>query len=104
MEQTISSENTYSKLCLDEKFWDYHQNNPWIYDELVRLARQAKKAGKNKIGIKMIWETMRWKRFIESKDPEKFKLNNNFPSRYARLIMQNEKDLEGIFDVRKLRS
>ena len=31
-----------------------------------------------------------------------FKLNNNYRSRYARLIMEQEADLEGVFQIREL--
>lgn len=92
------------KISLEERFWEYHRKNPDIYDSLVALAREAKQSGKNKIGIKMLWEVLRWQRFLTTNDPEGYKLNNSYPSRYARLIMENEKDLEEIFDVRKLRS
>lgn len=91
-------------LTLHEKFLKYHEDNPEIYEILKRLAFEAKKKGRKKIGIKMLWEVMRWERFIHSNDPEGYKLNNNYPSRYARLLMENEKELEGFFEVRKLRS
>lgn len=38
-------------------------------------------------------------------DPdEQWKLNNNFTSRYARLLLENEPELEGLFEIRSLRS
>ena len=89
---------------LEEKFMKFHQMNPEVYETLVELAYQAKQTGKQKIGIKMLWEVMRWQRFLATKDDGKFKLNNNYPSRYARLIMEQEEELKDIFDVRKLRS
>jgi hypothetical protein len=52
----------------------------------------------------MIWEAMRWERFLLTKDIEKYKLNNNYPSRYARLIVENNPEFEGFFETRKLRS
>jgi hypothetical protein len=82
---------------------DFHQQNPQVYTELVRLARQAKDHGKEKMGIGMLWEVMRWNIFITTTDPNSnFKLNNNYRSRYARMIMQNEWDLTGFFETRKL--
>jgi hypothetical protein len=55
------------------------------------------------MGIKMLWEVARWNRFLRTND-EKYKLNNNYHSRYARLIMQKEPGLAGIFDTRELKS
>jgi hypothetical protein len=88
---------------LDRKFFDFHEHNPGVYRELVRLARQAKQAGRDRIGVKMIWEVVRWNIFIRTTD-EQYKLPNNYHSRYARLIMMQEKDLAGIFELRELRS
>lgn len=89
---------------IEEKFQEYHKNNPNIYSILARLARQAKTSGKRKMGVKMLWEVMRWELLIQSTDVEGYKLNNNYPSRYARLIMEQEKDLSTFFETRQLRS
>ena len=51
----------------------------------------------------MLFEVLRWNQFVETDDPD-FKLNNIYTSRYARLIMEAEHGLAGIFDTRDLRS
>lgn len=53
----------------------------------------------------MVWERARWE-FVMGTDDQSsdFKLNNNYHSRYARLIMEQEDDLDGFFDLRELRS
>ncbi|MCL6443143.1 MAG: hypothetical protein K6T83_06765 [Alicyclobacillus sp.] len=91
-------------MSLDEKFRQYHEDNPHVYATLVRLAREMKAKGYTHIGIGMIWETMRYQMLLTTHDPEGWKLNNNYRSRYARLIMQQEPDLDGIFEIRELRS
>jgi len=89
----------------DKRFISFHVNNPQVYNELVRLAREAKAAGRSKIGVRMIWEVTRWNLTIGAKDPDsEFKLNDHYHSRYARLIMMVECDLRGIFEVRSLKS
>jgi hypothetical protein len=88
---------------LDRKFEEYHQANPQVYRELVQLAMQARRRGRRKIGIKMLFEVVRWNRFLQTADDE-FKLNNNYHSRYARLLMQREPKLRGIFNLRELKS
>ena len=89
--------------ALDRAFWDFHAKNPRVYSELVRLARQAKDAGRSKVGIGMLFEVVRWHIFLETTDPD-YKLNNNHRSRYARLIMDQEQDLDGIFELRELKT
>ena len=88
---------------LDREFAEFHATNPNVYAELVTLARQARQAGRRKIGIKMLYEVCRWLRFIATVGDE-YKLNNNYHSRYARLIMHNETDLVNIFELRVLKS
>jgi hypothetical protein len=75
-----------------------------VYLELVRLAREAVDAGKQKIGIGMLWEVLRWHFWLNTKSSDDFELNNNHRSHYARLIMQREPDLLDIFDTRQMRS
>lgn len=91
----------------DERFREFHEKNPEVYQELVSLARQAVARGRRKMGIKMLFEVVRWQRFLRTTDPDSgstYKLNNNYHSRYARLIMDQESDLRGIFEVRELKT
>jgi hypothetical protein len=87
----------------EAKFLAFHQANPHVYAELRRLAIEAKANGAQKVGIKMLWEVMRWnqRRYIHTDDPgSEFKLNNNYPSFYARLLMESEPELAGLFELR----
>lgn len=91
---------------IDGRFREFHAKNPIVYSTLVRLARSAIARGKSKLGIGFLWERMRWELWIETAtaDEDDFHLNNNFRSRYARLIMEKERDLDGIFETRELKS
>ena len=86
-------------------FEKFHAENPHVYAELVRLSRRAKENGKDCFGIGCIWEVLRWNLLFEIKTVRgegESKLNNNHRSRYARLIMQQEPDLKGFFNLREL--
>ena len=87
--------------AIEERFLKFHTENPDVYTQLVALARQAKAKGAKKIGIKMLWEVLRWNRFMASSDG-KFKLNNSYHSRYARLIITSEPEFQGFFELREL--
>lgn len=89
---------------IDEAWWRFHRSHPDVYDELVRLAREALHAGRDRIGIGMLFEVLRWNRMLRRDDAEAFKLNNSYRSRYSRLIMAREADLDGMFETRELRS
>ena len=89
----------------ERKFWVFHERNPGAYRAFVRLAREGKTAGAVRLGIKQLFEIARWDHFIDGlpDTEEEFKLNNNYAPHYARLIMEKEDDLEGIFELRRLK-
>lgn len=93
-----------SDESIERRFREFHQHNPKVYEQLVQLAREAKQAGRHRIGIKMLWEVVRWNLSKDLRYDEAFKLPNDYHSRYARLIMEQEADLNGIFETRQLRS
>lgn len=88
---------------IQERFERFHGLNPWVYDALVELARDFVETGNDKVGMKMCYEVLRWQRGRRTAGQEIFRLSNDFHSRYARLIMDEEWDLEGRFDTRELR-
>lgn len=78
----------------------FHADNPRVYEVLVRLAREwVGRFGSHKLGIATLFERTRWEIALATTDAD-FKLNNNFRAYYARLIMRQEPDLEGLFDLR----
>lgn len=101
MTQTLS---LFDKT-LEARFMEFHGRNPKIYNTLVSLAREAKNAGKTRIGIKSLWETMRWHLWVATDHAvDEPKLNNNYTAYYARLIAAQEHDLRDIFEIRRLRA
>ena len=90
----------------EKRFWRFHKKHPEVYDQLVTMTREAKLAGRTKIGIKMLFEVLRWERIITGlpDQDEGFKLNNNYAPRYARLIMDRNPDLAGMFNTREMQT
>jgi hypothetical protein len=70
---------------------------------LVAICRTWVAAGRSRMGIGMLWEVLRYQVMISTTGDE-FRLNNDFRSRYARLIMASERDLADVFEVRQLRA
>jgi hypothetical protein len=92
-------------VTIQDKFEEFHRLNPWVYWELVVLTRDLVQRGKRKIGIGMLFEVLRWQYIRSTIDPSSdFKLNNNYRSRYARLIEAQEPDLAGKFETRQLQT
>lgn len=91
------------KMSIEERFQKFHSQNPWVYREIVSMARKAKELGRKRIGMKQIFEIIRWNHAIQTRG-ENVKLNNNYSSRYARLIERQEPDLRDLFETRELKS
>lgn len=88
---------------IEKAFWEFHGQNPQVYDRLVTLARQLVDRGHEKIGIGMLFEVLRWHHAMTTAgDADGFRLNNNYRAMYARLIMEQEADLAGAFEIRRL--
>ncbi len=84
---------------IEEAFQRFHEANPHVYREIVRVARVAKGGGYDRWSIKGIYEIIRWDSIDTDETP---KLPNNFTSRYARLVMDSEPDLAEFFVTHKL--
>lgn len=91
-------------MTLDERFWQFHAAHPEVYGELVTLCRQWRRRNARPWSIKGAFEVLRWQRQIAGlpASDEAFKLNNNYHSRYARLLMDTCPDLAGLFEVRAM--
>ena len=90
---------------IQEKFEVFHALNPFVYQNLVKLARKLHERGRTQVGMKMLFEMLRWNYMMNTDDPNsEFKLSNSYTSRYSRLIMKQELDLDGLFSVKQLRS
>ncbi|HEX8851235.1 MAG TPA: hypothetical protein VF761_17045 [Gemmatimonadaceae bacterium] len=88
---------------IDEAYEEFHRNNPRVFDELVKLAREAQAAGAKHYGIAALFEVLRWHRLKSGEvipDDDGFKLNNNLRAVYARKIMEAHPELAGFFRTR----
>lgn len=75
---------------IEKAFWEFHNKYPQVAGRLYDLAREAKDRGHRRIGIKMLYEVLRWDILLgRVRDTTGLKLNNNYASRYARWMMIN---------------
>lgn len=84
-----------------DRFEEFHAANPIVYTTLVRLAREWKEkfGGGAKVGLAALRERARWEIAFVTSDTD-YKINNNYTPFYARLIMAENPDLAGLFDLR----
>jgi hypothetical protein len=88
---------------IQASFERFHRENPDVYRQLVRIAREMKRRGKSRGSMDHLLHILRWNTFRKTGD-DGFKLNDHFTSRYARLIEQCNPELRGFFRTRGLRS
>lgn len=90
---------------IEEQFNAFHETNPQVLEELVELTDQLIEHGSDRGSIGMLFEVLRWQKLLETDDPSsEFRLNNNYRSRYVRLMVQTYPRFEGFFETRNLRS
>lgn len=88
-----------------DKFEEFHRLNPQVYTALESMTREMVNRGRRKIGIKMLFEVLRWNYYMETDDPNSdFKINNNYAPHYSRLIIANNPQWENVFELRAIRS
>jgi len=66
---------------IPERFEQFHDTNPHVYRRLVTLAR-------------------RWAKQRQGTEGDPFRLDNDYRAGYARLMMEREADLRGLFETR----
>lgn len=85
---------------IQDAFTKWRLANPVLMLRLLRFALEARQSHR-KYGIKAVVERVRWHYTVERK--EEFLINNSYVSRLARWLMENHKELDGLFETRKLK-
>lgn len=88
------------RLPLHIRFSMFDAANPHVMDELVMLARRAKRLGAEKIGIAELFEVLRWRSRMRTHGSD-FKLDNSFRAFYVREMMRRYPDIDGLFELRR---
>lgn len=90
---------------IQERFEAFHEANPWVFKAMVREILHARTIGFRRIGIAFITERLRWQYAETTYDgASSFKLNNDYRSRYTRMILSTFPDLSNFITRRELRT
>lgn len=85
-----------------ESFQKFHKENPGVYKLFTEYANQLMASGITHYGAKAIMERIRWHYEVDRKYTD-FKLNNNYASAYARLLMHEDNSFRTFFSKRSHR-
>lgn len=76
------------KLASRFRAWsEFHKNNPHVWKLFLKFAAQAKEAGRERFGARMILERLRWYTSVETVSADRFKINDHHVPYYSRLAM-----------------
>lgn len=90
--------SNYDKLLAS--FNQFDSANPKVWELLVKFAKEAKNAGVEKLGISLLVERIRWELEVVTKTSDGYKINNNHRAFYARKLMDQYPELNGMFRIR----
>lgn len=90
-------------MTLQERFEAFHNANPWVLHAYERLTADWLAKGNGRVGIKMLTEIIRWQ-YGRATTGQDFKINNNYPSRYVRLMLDRNPAWATVFHTRELRT
>ena len=71
------------KESLKKKWWEFHKNNPHVYELFEKFTFQIIQAGFKNYSANAVFERIRWHTDIETRGSG-FKLSNNHRAYYAR--------------------
>ncbi len=89
-------------LSLQARFEQFHEQNPHVYRVLEQLAYEWLR-NHERVGMKMLLEVARWQLGVATNTTAP-RLNNNWPSRYARLLIANHPEWADRIETRVLRA
>lgn len=90
-------------ISIQEQFDRFHGENPRVYLEIVEFIKKLHSNGHRHYSMDAILHVVRYHRHIRTTDKD-FKINNNYSSRYARLVMDRNPNLIDFFHTRELKS
>jgi hypothetical protein len=98
----MRAEIDYSGLPADmaKGFAVFHRDNPHVFSVLVTRTRTLLARGHKRVGMKMLFETLRWDHMLKTDGREPFKLNNNYTAFYSRFIEGAYPELKGVYTKR----
>ena len=93
----------FDKSDAGKRFERFHAENPHIYRHIVQACRKLKERGWRHYSVRAIWNVIRFRYDVQTTAHD-FKLNDHYTPFYARLIMKNEVDLVGFFEIRRAKA
>lgn len=92
------------KTKAQKRFDKFHAKHPEVYSTVLHVSQLRRAQGIRRYAIAAIFEDARHHLHMQRNGATFPRLNNNYKSRYARLIVEQEEGFEGFFELRKMKS
>ncbi|MFH9071417.1 hypothetical protein [Streptomyces alboflavus] len=88
-----------ARPTITEQFLAFDAEHPYVYRALERLTVERLAAGATRIGLKELFEALRWRL------PQGLRgLNNNYTALYARQLVADHPEWASVFELRRRRT
>lgn len=91
-------------LTIGQRFDRFHADNPWVLQALEQLTEDWLARGHRRVGVKQMFEVIRWQYGRQTSGDQGFRCNNDFTSRYARLLIERHPEWVDAIETRRLRA
>ncbi|MFE4018007.1 hypothetical protein ACFXPZ_11420 [Streptomyces sp. NPDC059101] len=88
-----------ARPTLTDRFLAFDAEHPYIYRALERLAAERLAAGATRVGLKALFEDLRWQLPAGVRG-----LNNDFTALYARKLIADHPHWASAFELRRRRT
>lgn len=92
------------EATIAERFDAFHEVNPWVADAMEALIADWLSHGHKRASTKWAIEIIRWQYGRETTGDQGFRLNSDFTSRYARLLIERHPSWADAIHTRQLRA
>jgi hypothetical protein len=90
------------EATIQQRWEQWERANPWVIPFVEALIQRLLDKGHKRVGLKQCWEVVRYEYGATTGD--RFKANNDFTSRAARLILQRHPEWAQYIETRELRA
>ena len=91
------------RASIEERFAQFHASNPHVLTALETLAADFLAAGRERIGIGMLFEVLRYQSGIRTTG-DVYALNNDYRALYVRLMLERHPEWQPAFETRARRA
>lgn len=100
--QVRDDERAQGRASIDDRFRASDREHPEVFRLFREYAERIRAKGHERYSADAILHRIRWHYHIERGERD-FAINNDFASRYSRLLMTVDPSFAGFFETRELR-